>query len=173
MFFPPNKISSSLNNPTTMPIQIPASNHNNNHNIPPASFSQLHGIFPPTQSHSLPNYFLPPTNLAYFIQNSNQHPTPFHIITPFNHPSVPYPNAHFSTSSHIQANSINENLTSFHIKRADNEENKHVQPMDTNKQSEEQLPFKKRRYTGQSSSVYSPMDTHHDDDEASNESMKK
>jgi hypothetical protein len=46
--------------------------------------------------------------------------------------------------------------------------------MDTNKQMEEQLPFKKRRYNaGQQSSAYSPMDVNHDDDDASNESIKK
>ena len=33
--------------------------------------------------------------------------------------------------------------------------------MDTSKPFEEQLPFKKRRYAGQQSSVYSPMDTNH------------
>ncbi|CAF3364296.1 unnamed protein product [Rotaria socialis] len=170
LFYPSNNISSSLNNPTTIPIQIPSSNKT----IPPASFSHLSGIFPTIQSHSLPNYFLPQANFAYLIANSNQNPTPpFHIITPLNHPSLQYPNAHFSTLSHSQANSINENLTSLHIKRPDNEEHKQAQVMDTNKQSEEQLPFKKRRYTGQSSSVYSPMDTNHDDDDASDESMKK
>ncbi|CAF0902540.1 unnamed protein product [Rotaria sp. Silwood1] len=168
-----SQISSSLHNPTTMPIRIPSSTLSNN-GIPPASLPQLTGIFPTTQSHSLPNYFLPHTNFAYVITNSNQHPThPYHIITPLNHHSVQFPNTHYSTLSHLQTNAIYETFSSLQNKRSDSEENKQTQPMDTSKQSEEQLPFKKRRYTGQSSSVYSPMDINHDDDEASNESMKK
>jgi hypothetical protein len=160
------QFSSSLHNPT-MPIQIPSSTSSNT-GIPPASLPQLTGLFPITQSHSLPTYFLPHTNLAYFITNSKRNSTqPFHIITPLNHPSLHYP---YSTSSYIQTN---ESLHLLQNKRHDSEENKQIQPMDTNKQLEEQLPFKKRRYTGQQSSVYSPMDTNHDDDETSNESGKK
>jgi hypothetical protein len=147
-----------------MPIQIPSSTSTNT-GIPPASLPQLTGLFPITQSHSLPTYFLPRGNLAYLITNSNQNPTqPLHIITPLNRHGLQFPNTHYSTLSYTQTNSINESLS----------QNKQVQSMDTNnKQFDEQLPFKKRRYTGQQSSVYSPMDTNHDDDEASNESVKK
>ncbi|CAF3764395.1 unnamed protein product [Rotaria sordida] len=172
MFCHSPQISSSFHNPTTMPIRIPSSTSSNK-GIPPASLPHLTGMSPTTQSHSLPNYFLPHPNFAYLITNSNQHSTqPFHIITPLNHHSLQYPNTHYSTLSHIQSNSINETFSSLQNKRSDSEENKQTQPMDISKQSEEQLPFKKRRHTGQSS-VYSPMDTNHDDDEASNESMKK
>lgn len=168
------QFSSPLKNPVTMPIRIPSSASAHNA-IPPATLPQITGMFPTTESHSLPNYFLPQANLAYLITNSGQHASqPFHIITPLNHHSLQFPNTHYSTLSQIQANSlINESFASLQHKRYDNEDNKHIQLMDTTKQSEEQLPFKKRRYTGQSSSVYSPMDTNHDDDEASNESMKK
>jgi hypothetical protein len=150
-----------------MPIQIPTTTSTNT-GIPPTSLPQLTGIFPITQSHSLPTYFLPQGNLAYFITNSTQHSTqPLHIITPLNHHSLQYPNTYYSPL-------LNDSLLLLQNKRHDNEETKQNQPMDTNKQFEEQLPFKKRRYAGQQSSVYSPMDTnHHDDDEASNESMKK
>jgi hypothetical protein len=139
-----------------MPIPIPSSNTS----IPPASLPHLTGLFPITQSHSLPTYFLPQANLAYLITNSNQNGgQPLHIITPINPHSLHFPHPHYSTVSYTQTNSIHEL------------QNKQVQPMDTNKQ---QLPFKKRRYNdGQQSSVYSPMDTNHDDDETSNESGKK
>jgi len=149
-----------------MPIQIPSSTSSNT-GIPPASLPHLTGLFPITQSHSLPTYFLPQANLAYFITNSNQNPTrPLHIITPLNPHTLQFANTHYSAVSYAQTNSINESLSLL--------QNKQIQSMDTNnKQFEEQLPFKKRRYTGQQSSVYSPMDINHDDDDASNESIKK
>jgi hypothetical protein len=149
-----------------MPIQIPSST-SSNVAIPPGSLPHLTGIFPITQSHSLPTYFLPQTNFAYFITNSNQNPTqPLHIIAPLNTHTLQFANKHYSTVSYTQTNSISDSLSLL--------QNKQIQPMDTNtKQFEEQLPFKKRRYTGQQSSVYSPMDTNHDDDDASNESVKK
>ncbi|CAF0886847.1 unnamed protein product [Adineta steineri] len=168
------KFSSSLRNPTTMPIQIPSTT-SANIAIPPASLSQIPGFFSTTQSHSLPTYFVPQGNLAYFITNPTQHSTqPLHIITPLNHPSIQFPNPHYASLIQSQSSPINESLLLLQNKRHENEETKQVQPMDTTKQFEEQLPFKKRRYTGQQSSVYSPMDTnHHEDDETSNESMKK
>jgi hypothetical protein len=149
-----------------MPIQIPCST-SSSIAIPPGSLPQLTGIFPITQSHSLPTYFLPQTNLTYFIANSNQTSTqPLHIIKPLNHHTIHFPNTHYSTLSYTQPNSITETLALM--------QNKQIQSMDTNKQQfDEQLPLKKRRYTGQESSVYSPMDTNHDDDETSNESIKK
>lgn len=59
-------------------------------------------------------------------------------------------------------------------KRHEQDEARQAQPMETNKQLEEQLPFKKRRYAGQQPSTSTPMDIHQfDDDEGSNESMKK
>jgi hypothetical protein len=166
-------LSSSLHHPTTMPIKIPTSTSSNT-GIPPASLPHLTGLLPITQSHSLPTYIIPQTNLAYFITNTNSHTTqPIHIITPLNHPSLQYSNTHYSTLSHPQSNFINESLSLFQNKRHDNDDNKQIQAMDTSKQFKEKLPFKKRRYAGQQSSVYSPMDTNHDDDEASNESVKK
>ncbi len=153
------KFSSSLHNPSTMPIQIPSANTA----IPPASLSHLTGIFPITQSHSLPTYFLPQTNLAYFIANSNQNSTqPIHILTPFDSHSVHFPRTRYSTASYPPGTAINDSPHKPH------------QSMETNKQFEEQLPLKKRRYTGQQPSGHSPMDINHDDDDdASNESIKK
>src|SRR5689334_3691393 len=83
----PQFSSSHRNRTTTMPIQIPSSNNS----IPPSSLPQITGLFPIPQSHSLPTYFLPQSNLTYFITNSNQHSTqPLHIITPLNHHSLHY-----------------------------------------------------------------------------------
>ena len=156
-----------------MPIQIPSSSTSNK-GIPPASLPQLPGLFPTTQSHSLPNYFLSQANLAYFVTNTNQHLTqPLHIITALNHPSLQYPNTLYSTLTHVSSNLVNETSVSLQNKRSDNDERQQIQSMDTNKQCEEQLPFKKRRYTGQPTSIHSPMDTNHHDDETSNESIKK
>jgi hypothetical protein len=156
-----------------MPIRIPSSTSSNT-GIPPASLPHLTGLFPMTQSHSLPTYILPQANLAYFITNSNPHSTqPIHIITPLNHPSLQFTSTHHSSYSQPQSNFINETLSLFQHKRHDNEDNKQIQSMETSKQYNEQLPFKTRRYAGQQSSVCSPMDTNHDDDEASNESVKK
>lgn len=105
-----------------------------------------------TQSHSLPTYFLPQGNLTYLITNPNSN-QPLHLLRPLNPSSIlptPYSTIAFTSPS----NSFNESST---------------------KQTEEQLPFKKRRYNvgQQLSSAYSPMDTNHDDDETSNDSMKK
>ncbi|UJR26775.1 hypothetical protein I4U23_008089 [Adineta vaga] len=161
--------SSSLRNPTTtttMPIQIPSTTTTTtsaNITISPSPLPQFTGIFPITQSHSLPTYFIPQGNFAYFITNPNQHSTqPLHMLTSLNPHSLPFSHAHYSPLLSNQASAINESLLLL--------QNKQAQPMETNKQGEEQLPFKKRRYAGQSSSVFSPMDTNqHEDDEASNE----
>ncbi|CAF1352547.1 unnamed protein product [Adineta ricciae] len=158
--------SSALHNATTMPIQIP-STAPTNITIPPSSLPQFTGIFPVTQSHSLPTYFLPQGNFAYFITNPNQtSPPPLHILTPLNPHSLPFPSAQYSPLLSTQPAAIHESALLV--------QNKQNQSMETNKQGEEQLPFKKRRYAGQQSSVLSPMDIdQHEDDEASNESMKK
>ena len=149
-----------------MPIQIPSSNST----LPPASLPQLTSIFPITQSHSLPTYILPSTNFAYLttgststantnmflIANPNQHTLqPIHILAPID-PAT----AQFATTAH-------NTISPIHVELSTNKSNT---MMETNKQTKEQLPFKKRRYTGQSS----PMDmSHFDDDEGSNDSMKK
>ena len=168
------QFSSPLRHPATMPIRIPT-NASTNIGLPPASSPQIAGLFPITQSHSLPAYFFPQGNLAYFITNSGQHAAqPLHIIAPLHPHSLQFPTAHYSPLLTTHAACANESLLLLHSKRQDNEDNKQVQPMDTTKQGEEQLPIKKRRYTGQQPPVCSPMDTHqHDDEEASNESMKK
>lgn len=145
---------------STMPIQIPSSNSI----LPPASLPQLTGIFPITQSHSLPTYILPSPSLAYLattgpsaantnmflIANPTQHTLqPVHILTP-----------------------IDASTLQFSTVKIDSSANKSTPTTSTEntKQAKEQLPFKKRRHTGQSS----PMDmSHFDDDEGSNESMKK
>ena len=138
----PTLSQSSHQHPTTVPIRIPSSNIP----IPPGSLPHLTGIFPMTQSHSLPTYFLPQGNFTYLITNANSN-QPVHLIRSV----LPTP---YSTIAFTPTNAFNES---------------------SNKQTEEQLPFKKRRYNvgQQSSAAYSPMDTNHDDDETSNDSMKK
>lgn len=139
----------------TMPIQIPSSNSN----LPTASLPQLTSIFPITQSHSLPTYILPSTNFTYltsgsttttntnmfFITNQNSHTLqPIHILAPIDAATSQFSNTQHNISPvHLEFSAI---------------------------KTKEQLPFKKRRYTGQSS----PMDlSHFDDDDGSNDSMKK
>ena len=138
----PQFSSSPHQHPSTIPIRIPSSNIP----IPPGSLPHITGILPITQSHSLPAYFFPQGNLTYLITNPNS-TQPLHLLRSLNPSSIissPYSTMAFSVvSNEFQA-----------------------------KQTEEQLPFKKRRYNvGQS--AYSPMDTNHDDDETSNDSMKK
>ena len=194
----------------TMPIQIPTSS---NTGLPAASLPQLTSLFPLTQSHSLPAYFLPTANIAYIttattttpnpsgtpfdfppltntsmllITNPGQHPTqPMHIITPIDHRSLQF--AHFAPTSlftipppphgpqqiSVPSRTCNilEPMSNFQNKRHDNEEEKQVQQqIETNKQSSDQLPFKKRRYTGQQLRMAT---VHDDDDEVSDESVKK
>lgn len=143
-------LSSSLRTPSTMPIEIPSSNSL----LPPASLPHPLGIFPVTQSHSLPNYFLPRTNLTYLLTSSNP-PHSLHFLTSLHSQAKQqYASTYLSTITNNQTNTIHDSLT---------------------KQIDEQLPLKKRRYNGdqQSSSVCSPMDVNQDDDDASNESLKK
>jgi len=214
--------SSPITGQTTMPIQIPTSS---NSGLPTASLPQLTNLFPLTQSHSLPAYFLPTANIAYIttatsatnpsgipfdftplpantsmllITNPNQHPAqPVHILAPIDHHSLQF--AHYGTANFfaphpllaplpqpppppppsipsrtcniLQSMSTIESMSILQNKRHENEEDKQIQQqIETNKQSTEQLPFKKRRYTGQQLR----MDTvHDDDDEVSDESAKK
>jgi hypothetical protein len=211
--------SSPTTGQPTMPIQIPTPS---NTGLPTASLPQLTSLFPLTQSHSLPTYFLPTANIAYIttattttnpsgtpfefspltntsmllITNPSQHPTqPVHILAPIDHRSLQFahyaPTSLFSLAppptlppppppSHPQPISVPsrtcnilEPMSNFQNKRHDNEEEKQIQqqqPIETNKQSTDQLPFKKRRYTGQQLRMAT---VHDDDDEVSDESVKK
>ena len=196
--------------PTTMPIQIPTPS---NTGLPTASLPPpLTSLFPLTQSHSLPAYFLPTANIAYittatptsnpsaapfdfntsmvFITNSSQHPSqPVHILTPIDHRSLQF--AHYAPpnlfpvpppppplpAAPSRTCNILEAMPNFQNKRPDNDEDKRQLPQQTPqraethaKQSTEQLPFKKRRYTGQQIRMST---VHDDDDEVSDESVKK
>ncbi|CAF1283604.1 unnamed protein product [Adineta steineri] len=190
---------------TTIPIQIPTSS---NTNLPLTSLSNLSGLFQYPQSHSLPTYILPSTNLAYIttatnpigtsydltplngntniflISNPNQHSAqPVHILTPIDHRSLQF--THYTSANLFQPPpppvvpipsricnilQTNESMSILQNKRHDNEEDKPVQQVETNKQFIEQLPFKKRRYTGQQTRMAS---VHNDDNEVSDESAKK
>jgi len=149
----------------TMPIQIPSSNSN----LPTASLPQLTSIFPNTHSHSLPTYIFPSTNFTYLtsgsttttntnmflITNPNSHTLqPIHILAPIDAATSQFSNTQHTISPvHLEFSVTKTNSTT-----------------ENNKQTKEQLPFKKRRYTGQPS----PMDlSHFDDDDGSNDSMKK
>lgn len=191
--------SSPTSGQTTMPIQIPTPS---NTGLPTTSLSQLTNLFP-TQSQSLPTYFLPTANIAYistanpsntpfdfpslppntsmvFITNPNQHPSqPLHILTPIDHRSLQF--AHYiptNTFPHpppaptaipmpipFRTSNILESMSILQNKRHENEEDKQIQQQqaETTKQSAEQLPFKKRRYTDQQLR----MATVHDDDDES------
>ncbi|CAF2627612.1 unnamed protein product [Rotaria sp. Silwood2] len=204
--------SSPTTGQTTMPIQIPSSS---NTGFPTTSLPHLTNLFPLTQSHSLPTYFLPTANIAYIttatsttnpsgtpfdltslpsntsvllITSPNQHPTqPVHILTPIDHRSLQF--AHYAQTNFfvpppipppvpstricniLQSTSTSESMSILQNKRHDNEEDKQIQrSLETNKQSTEQLPFKKRRYTGQQSRMAT---VHNDDDDVSDESAKK
>jgi hypothetical protein len=126
------------------------------------------------------------------ITNPNQHPTqPIHILAPIDHrslqfahyaptglfsippPNLPPPPPHpQSVSMPSRTCNILETVSNFQNKRHDNEEEKQIQQqqLETNKQASEQLPFKKRRYTGQQLRMAT---VHDDDDEVSDESVKK
>lgn len=200
--------------PTTMPIQIPTPS---NTGLPTASLPpSLTSLFPLTQSHSLPAYFLPTANIAYIttatptsnpsaapfdfntsmvlITNPSQHPSqPVHILAPIDHrslqfahytptnlfplpppPPVPHPSVAPSRTCNIL-----ETMSNFQNKRPDNDDDKRQPQLQQTpqraetmhaKQSTEQLPFKKRRYTGQQIRMAT---VHDDDDEVSDESVKK
>ncbi|CAF1015625.1 unnamed protein product [Adineta ricciae] len=137
---------------------------------------------------------IPSNTSLLLIANPNQHPTqPIHILTPIDHRSLQF--AHYTTAnifsqppfpSHtvasptslssrisniLQPTLTNDSLSMFHNKRHDSEEEKHVQqPIDSSKQSTGQLPFKKRRYTGHQTRM---ANVHNDDDDVSDESVKK
>jgi hypothetical protein len=142
-----------LNSNATVPIQIPSV---------ATSSSQLANIFPVTQSHSLPAYFLHPNtngnNNMYVIASSSAL-QPLHIIAAIDRSALPL--SHFPFSSPP-------------VKRNEHEEDAQPQAMDLSKQLEEQLPFKKRRHTGQTMSMLSSREEQQfDDDDASNECIKK
>ncbi|UJR22338.1 hypothetical protein I4U23_025400 [Adineta vaga] len=127
------------------------------------------------------------------IANPNQHPTqPIHILTPIDHRSLQF--AHYTTTSlftHpppppppsntqvptrvsniLQPTLPNDAMSMLQNKRHENEEDKQVQQqIEPTKQSTEQLPFKKRRYTGQQIRMATVHND--DDDEVSDESVKK
>ena len=161
--------SSSTSHPPefSSPISIPSTSTNT------GSLSQLASLIPSTQSHSLPTYFLPASNLAYITSPSSSssgmpfdfsslngntsmvlitHPTTHStqpvLITPLDYRSLSF--AHYSTnplfaaSSNAWNGSANESMST---KRPEDEEQQ--QQVDSAKQFEEQLPFKKRRYAGQ------------------------
>lgn len=88
----------------------------------------------------------------FLIAHPNQHTLqPIHILAPIDPAAAQFANT----------------ISPIHVEMSTNKSNT---AMETNKQTKEQLPFKKRRYTGQSS----PMDmSHFDDEDGSNDSMKK
>jgi hypothetical protein len=124
------------------------------------------------------------------ITNSSQNPgQPVHILTPIDHRSLqfahytstnfyphpstlPPPSPATSTCNILQSASTNESMFILQNKRHENEEDKQIQPqqMEPNKPFVEQLPFKKRRYAGQQSRMAT---VHDDDDEVSDESLRK
>lgn len=209
-----SSFSSSTAVPTTIPIQIPPSS---NTGLPTTALPQLTNLFPLGQSHSLPTYILPTSNIAYLAappsatnpsgapfdfsqlggntgvllitsgtQNSVQ---PIHILASIDHralqfahftpagiimpPSIPPPTIPTSRTCNIlQPASFPESISSVQNKRHENEEDKlnMQQPLQTNKQFSEQLPFKKRRYAGQQLRMST---AHNDDDDVSDESAKK
>ena len=208
---------------TTMPIQIPSPSHTN---FAPGSLPQLTNLFPLTQSHSLPAYFLPTANFAYIapdtsstnpssvtpfgitpltgntsvllIANPSQHPTqPVHILTPIDHrsfqvgpytpasifvsaampppPPPPPPPIASQTCNILQSTLTNDSTSILLNKRSETEDDKHIEvPLETNQQSIEQLPFKKRRYASQQLRIATVHNDGNDDDgEISDESVKK
>ena len=168
-----------------MPIRIPTSTTSA---LSPPSFPRLTGLFPMTQSHSLPTHFLPQTYLTagssgvnanvYLITNPNgPSMQPLHILAPIDASSFKFGRSHYlpsCTGNQISPNRSSESISSVPNKRHDHDEVNQAQAMDTAKPFEEQLPFKKRRYAGQPSAAPLPMDMHHlGDDEGSNDSIKK
>ncbi|CAF1487786.1 unnamed protein product [Rotaria magnacalcarata] len=159
-FFPASSIAyiatpASTNNPSGGPFD-------------PASFTGNTGVF--------------------LFTTSSQHSTqPVHILAPFDHRSLQF--AHFAPTSFfvpppvssqmsasrtcniLQPPSTTESMSSLQNKRHENEEDKlNQQSLQINKQSTEQLPFKKRRYAGH----HTRMSTvHNDDDDISDECVKK
>ena len=121
------------------------------------------------------------------IASPGQHPLqPMQILGPIDYRSLqftPYPpNSFFlpppppmpSRISNILQTpaSIAELTSAVPTKRYENGQDQPFvsPPMESNKQLEEQLPFKKRRFAGQTSRMAT---VHDDDDEVSDESVKK
>jgi hypothetical protein len=149
----------------------------------------------PTANPSAASFDFPslPANTGVFlITNPIQHPSqPVHILTPIDHRSLQF--AHYTpsnlfphpptlplpvptrTCNILQSTSTIESMSILQNKRHDNEEDKQIQqqqqqPLETTKQSSDQLPFKKRRYAGQQTRMAT---VHDDDDDVSDESVKK
>ena len=114
-----------------------------------------------------------------------QHPSqPMQILAPIDFRSLqftPYPSNSFflpppppTRISNIlpTPSSIAELAAAVPTKRYENDQDQPFvsPPMESNKQLEEQLPFKKRRFAGQTSRMAT---VHDDDDEVSDESVKK
>ena len=120
------------------------------------------------------------------IASPNQHPSQaMHILAPIDYRQIqfaPFPTNSFffppppptpsRTCNILQPpSSITDVPTVVPTKRYENgQEQPLVPPVESNKQLEEQLPFKKRRYTDQTSRMAT---VHGDDDEVSDESVKK
>jgi len=132
---------------------------------------------------------LPANTGMFLITNSNQNPAqPLQILAPIDHRTFqfasfnstslfpPPPPSSSSLSSHplimpTRTCNILDTMSNLQSKRPDNGDDKpQTQTIELHKQSTEQLPFKKRRYTDQQLQT---MITHDDDDEVSNESVKK
>lgn len=133
---------------------------------------------------------LPGNTNVFLITTPNQHPSqPVHILAPIDHRSfhfaqyapqnlylasphpVPPQVPSTRTSNIVQSTPNSESSSILQNKRHDNEEDKlNRQALESNKQSTEQLPFKKRRYTGQHTRM---PPVHNDDGEVSDESVKK
>lgn len=135
----PRLISHHSPTSTTIPIAIPSSNSN----------STLTNFFPFNHSQSLPAYVVPANHIAYlanpsssdlnsfnsnlfFISNPNHQPV--HILTPIDYRSIP-----LTTSAFVPCNILPS-------KRPDQDANSSTT---TTINPNEQLPFKKRRYTGE------------------------
>lgn len=160
---------------TTIPqyggvIQLATPHPFSNYALPSATLS-----YSPTPLLSATNNELPALGGTLFIFNSTQAPHhPFHIVTPPGYPPIsvayqPTPSVFFQPSlATIQnCNSFLNVTPPSVIKRSETNAN----TSDTVKQSEEQLPFKKRRYAGQQTQNILPHND--DDDELSDESSRK
>ena len=165
--------------------------------FPTANIAYITTATPTSNSSASPFDF---NTSMVLIANPNQHPSqPVHILGPIDHRSLQF--AHYTPTNIFsippppslsippapsRTCNILETMSNFQNKRPDNEEDKRQQSsvqnqqqqqqyssqsVDThNKQSTEQLPFKKRRYTGQQIRMAT---VHDDDDEVSDESVKK
>lgn len=181
----------SNTHPLAPPASLPQLNNlfplTQSHSLPtyffPTNVAYIASTNNPTSSTPFEFSALPANTSMLLITNSGQHPTqPVHILTPIDHRAFQF--AHFnptslfpppppppSLSSHhpiIPSRTCNilDTMSNLQSKRPDNE----TQTIELTKQSSEQLPFKKRRYTDQQLQT---TISHDDDDEVSNESVKK